>query len=224
MQGKYNEVTTITAQTKLIDSEKLHKIIVGGLVFAVIILIYFVGLNFIDPAGTEIVLENNESSDPILKKEIVVYVSGAVENPGIYKLFEESRVADAISAADGIKSNSNEVWVTKYLNLSNYVEDEQKIYIPFEWDEVDAKNVVKIEQFVDESIQKDSKVLSNKTENLINVNLASQSDLTSLSGIGEVYSTMLINNRPYGSLEDIKSKTEIPDKTLEKIAEKLAFD
>jgi len=51
---------------------------------------------------------------------------------------------------------------------------------------------------------------------LIDVNSASQSELESLPGIGEVYAERIIEGRPYRSVNDLKRVKGIGAKTLDK--------
>ncbi len=51
---------------------------------------------------------------------------------------------------------------------------------------------------------------------LIDINTASQSELDSLPGIGEVYAKRIIEGRPYRSVDDLKRVKGIGGKTLDK--------
>ncbi len=46
------------------------------------------------------------------EEEYVVDVSGAVENPGVYRLPRDSRVNDALMAAGGLSSDADNGWVS----------------------------------------------------------------------------------------------------------------
>ena len=50
---------------------------------------------------------------------------------------------------------------------------------------------------------------------LIDINTASQSELDSLPGIGEVYAKRIIEGRPYRSVDDLKRVKGIGGKTLD---------
>ena len=60
------------------------------------------------------------------KQKIVVHVSGAVNKEGVFELDENSRIADAVQQAEGLKENAD----TKNINLAFKLEDGMKIYIP----------------------------------------------------------------------------------------------
>ena len=57
---------------------------------------------------------------------VVVHVAGAVATPGVIRLRQGSRVADAIAAAGGAIPDAD----VNRLNLALVVEDGQKIYVP----------------------------------------------------------------------------------------------
>lgn len=141
--------------------------------------------------------ENEEKS----KSSIVVDVDGAVNKPGVYELNEGDRVVDAINMAGGLTENA----YTKNLNKARLLVDGEKIYI----------------------LTLDEIVVESKESNLININTASINDLMSLPGIGEVYAKRIIdyrNDKPFGSVEEIKNIQGIGDKTFEKIKELITID
>lgn len=57
---------------------------------------------------------------------------------------------------------------------------------------------------------------------LIDINSASQSELESLPGIGEVYAERIIEGRPYRSVNDLKRVKGIGEKTLDKFRDLVA--
>lgn len=63
--------------------------------------------------------------------KIVVYVCGAVKNPGVYTLEGKARMTDAVQAAGGMKKDAD----LDVINLAQYVSDGQMIRIPTEGEE-----------------------------------------------------------------------------------------
>ena len=60
------------------------------------------------------------------EKKIVVHVSGAVKNPGVYTLADGSRVFEAIASAGGALPEAN----VHALNLAEALFDGRKIIVP----------------------------------------------------------------------------------------------
>ncbi|GIV97142.1 MAG: hypothetical protein KatS3mg057_1799 [Herpetosiphonaceae bacterium] len=75
------------------------------------------------PAAPEDLAEELPAPSPEL---IVVYVSGAVANPGVYRLDEGARVDDVIRAAGGPVADA----ALTRVNLAARIHDEQHIHIP----------------------------------------------------------------------------------------------
>jgi len=144
--------------------------------------------------------------------QIVVDVAGAVEQPGVYKLPSGSRIGDALVSAGGLSASADGEWVASTLNLASEVKDGGKIYIP-------EKNVNNNQS----SIINNQTNLNNQNSKLININTASVSELDSLVGIGEARVQAIINNRPYGSLEELVSKAKIPQSVYDKIKDSLSI-
>ncbi|MCJ7827854.1 helix-hairpin-helix domain-containing protein, partial [Patescibacteria group bacterium] len=129
---------------------------------------------------------------PAEEREIVVLVdvAGAVVNPGVYELHFDARLNDALVVAGGMSSRADRIWVEKNLNLASRVKDGQKIYLPAN----------------DEYQQTDS---GQDSTAKVNLNMATQSGLESLPGIGEVRAKAIIESRPvvtWEKLEDVLSE------------------
>jgi competence protein ComEA len=76
--------------------------------------------------------------DPALDgKPIEVYVTGAVQNPGVYPLHEGDRVEDALAAAGGVTEDAD----TESVNLAERVDDEEKLVIRRQGETPDRINI-----------------------------------------------------------------------------------
>ena len=76
-------------------------------------------------------LGGTRPTDPALPAEdLVVDVGGAVARPGVYRLPEGARVADAIEAAGGYGGTVDAALVDRQLNLAATVRDGEKIRVP----------------------------------------------------------------------------------------------
>jgi len=86
-------------------------LVIGGLLY----------LTVRAPQGQPVQLLPSPTPEPI-----VVYVTGAVNRPGVYRLPLESRVVEAVQLAGGFLSSAN----ISQVNLADKVEDGQQIVIP----------------------------------------------------------------------------------------------
>lgn len=149
--------------------------------------------------------------------EIVVEVAGAVEKPGVYKFKNGDRVDDALIAAGGLSADCDRIWVEKNVNRAAKLMDGQKLYFPAK-DE--HSNVLSARE--SGVYQSDTSSHSNQNEGKTNINTASLKKLDSLPGIGPVYGNNIIEQRPYSNIEELLTKDVIPQKTYEKIKEKIS--
>lgn len=134
-------------------------------------------------------------------KNIYAYICGAVANPGVYRVPEGTRIYEAVELAGGYVEGAD----ISAVNLADKIADGQKVYIPAEGEEP-AVNV---------------DTASSGMASKININTASESELTSLPGIGESRAKDIVNYRTkngfFNSIEDIKNVTGIKEAAFEKI-------
>ena len=134
--------------------------------------------------------------------ELAVYVTGAVQNPSVYYLPEESRVQDALEAAGGPTVNAD----LDRVNLAQRVHDEDRIYFP----EVGEENVP-------------STRTGGSGEGLIDINTASAAELERLPGIGPVLAQSIVDYReahgPFNTIEEIMDVQGIGKGVFEDIRE-----
>lgn len=150
-------------------------------------------------------------------KEIVIHISGAVQNEGIVKLEEGGRIADAIQAAGGMTSEADLTSV----NLAYLLKDGQKIYIPKISDteeEIPVNNAIPVNVIVGNGTEE-----SSNSNTKININTATVSELTKISGVGEKTAMKIVEHREangkFKTIEDIKSVSGIGDAKYESIKE-----
>lgn len=146
------------------------------------------------------------------KRDLMVDVSGAVEQPGVYKLGSEARIEDAIEAAGGFHEQANILFISKYLNLAQKLGDGMKIYVPF----VGEKDT-------DLAVSQNVAGVSASSVKLVNINLASQNDLEALPGIGPTTAGKIISNRPYQSVDDLFNKKIVGKAVFTKIKDQLSI-
>lgn len=153
-----------------------------------------------------VIIEEAASSD---RSNIFVDVEGAVLKPGVYKLTAEARIQDALIAAGGLSQEADREYVAKMINLAAKISDGAKIYVP------------KVGESSTSSIGSAGGV-AGSVAGLININMASQSELESLPGIGPVTATKIIDNRPYSSIDDLLTKKIVGQKVFGEIKEKIS--
>ena len=160
---------------------------------------------------------------------VIVDIKGEVTTPGVYELIKGSRVIDVINEAQGLTSNAN----TRYINLSKILEDGDAIVI-YSNDEIEnASKEEKIEvttpcvcEDVNSAcIENNTNKENNQTSEKININTATQEELTSLSGIGESKAKSIIKYREengnFKSIEDIMKVSGITENLSATLQENL---
>lgn len=125
-------------------------------------------------------------------EQIVVHVCGCVVHPNVYELEMNSRLIDAVKAADGFTENA----AMDYINQAQLLLDGQRIYIPSK-EEIEKGFV--IEDFV--------LMNQNSTNQRMNINRATKEELMTLPGIGEAKAERIIayrNEHKFQTIEDIQ--------------------
>lgn len=129
---------------------------------------------------------NTSSDNPVTSQgldQIVVDIKGDVQTPGLVTLPAGARVADAIAAAGGVTPNADVTGV----NLAERLSDGQMIFIG------------------------NAQSMQLSSDPRINLNLATESDLDSLPGVGPVMAGRIIawreSNQRFHSIEELQ---EVP--------------
>lgn len=154
----------------------------------------------------------NASASARTKKKIMLDISGAVEEPGVYELPEESRVQDAIVAAGGMSEMADRKRIAQDINLAAPLTDGAKLYIPFLGETASAP-----------STASDTSSSSTQTASgPININQASETELDTLPGVGPATAAKIIANRPYQKPEDLVTKKAVGQSVFEKIKDQIS--
>ena len=214
-------------------------LVIVGLAFAIY---YYFDNNKEEIKQEEVKIEKKEKVE--IKQEEIKYVyvdiKGAVNNPNVYKLEENSRVIDVINLSGGLREDAD----TSTINLSKKIKDEMFIII-YTKEEINKykekntstskineelnKNIVIIDENNDAKL--DVKTTTEKKTNSkeeskdvkVNINTASKEELLTVTGIGESKANAIIkyrqDNGEFKTIEDIKNVTGIGDSLFEKIKE-----
>lgn len=156
-----------------------------------------------------------EVADPAA--EIVVYVSGAIRNPGIYALTEGDRIADALKLAGGATEEAD----LDRLNQAVRIQDEMQIHVPRR-----GESSLQAATLPASSASIASSAAT--TGPIVHVNRASAAELESLPGVGPVTSARILDYRAknggFRSKEQLKDLKLISAATFEKIKDRLSVD
>jgi competence protein ComEA len=157
------------------------------------------------------------SGSASMDKDVVIDVSGAVENPGVYTLRGDSRVQDALIAAGGMSEQADRQQIAQNINLAAPLTDGMKLYIPFVGDDLAASG-----DSSNTSSGTSTSVLGSQTAR-VHINTASLSELDALSGVGPVTAQKIIDNRPYQSVDDLVTKKALGQSVFAKIKDQIAL-
>lgn len=162
-----------------------------------------------DTTDTTSALDDKNTS----QKTIVVDVEGAVQKPGVYKLPADSRIQDALIAAQGLGKDADRQKLAKNLNLASKLTDGTKIYISYLGDSTNLQ-----------SPRVQSSETGSGNTGLIDINSASAGELDSLPGIGRTTADKIINNRPYQKIEELLDKKIVGKKVFTDIEGKITIN
>ena len=137
--------------------------------------------------------------------ELIVYVSGAVAAPDVYRLPEGARVKDAVLAAGGLCDDA----ASEDVNLAAPLSDAQHVHIPRIGESPPAATL-------------STPAGQPASGALINLNQANTTDLEELPGIGQAIAARIVAYRtqqgPFQSVEDLQNVTGIGAKLFAKIS------
>ena len=136
-----------------------------------------------------------------------VYVTGAVHTPAVYELAPDSRVEDAIAAAGGATEEAD----VEAINQAAPLSDGAHIHVPSLADHLPTPPPI--------STAAPHTLLSSPgaPAGSVDINSATAEDLQALPGIGPAMAQRIIEERPYGSTEDIMRVKGIGEATFEKL-------
>ena len=174
--------------------------------------------------NTTVIKETMDNMTEISEKieepqRIYVYVCGAVEVPGVYQLEEGSRfVWRQWSFAGGLTADAD----TTCFNLAKQLSDGEQVVILTQ----DETEMLKKEGKPIPGQEKiDTGQSMGSSSNLVNINTATVSELTTVSGIGESRAQAIIayreKNGSFQSIDDIKKVDGIKDGLFSKIKDKI---
>ena len=152
-------------------------------------------------------------TEPAREEPLTVYVTGAVNRPGIVDVPMESRVADAVNACGGALPTAD----MEAVNMAQKLKDGQQVRIP-------EKNMAQPQETVPVGGAGDGKA-SSHPDQLVNINTADEKTLDSLPGIGPAMAKRIIEYRNtegmFQSTEDLKKIKGIGAAKYEKLKDRV---
>jgi len=160
------------------------------------------------PHGSNAYLQKTVSS-----REIVVYVAGAVEKPGLVHLAPDARLDDALKQVSPLKEANLES-----MNPAEKLKDGQKVSVPFKALPISSGSAVGGNPT---NVVGDGTNIGS-TNGKININTAGAAELDKLSGVGPALAERILQYRtehgPFARPEDLENVSGIGAKTYEKMA------
>ena len=146
-------------------------------------------------------------------KEIVVYVAGAVNRPGVVQLAEGARAKDAVDACGGFLPTAD----TNGVNLAQKLKDGMQVTVP--------EKMTAAAQGVTGGAQ--AGATKPLPEGMVNINTADEKELDKLPGVGPAMAKRIVEyrteNGAFQSPEEIKRVKGIGDAKYEKMKDKIAL-
>jgi competence protein ComEA len=225
--------------------KKVKELFNRKLILSIVTMFVIAGLSFVYISNTNKELKKSEVYDLEVEekktnnleieeaiKYITVDIKGEVKSPGVYKIEEGKRVVDAINASGGLTKKA----VTKYINLSKVLKDEDVIIINniSELEKIeDKKNIeeIKINNKSNISVKESDVITNDKSDivkesdsnknTIVNINTCTLEELLSINGIGESKAKSIIEYREnvglFTSKEDIMKVSGIGKSLYDKI-------
>ena len=145
----------------------------------------------------------------------MVYVSGAISQPGVYEAQQGDRLQDAVTAAGGLLPDAD----TSALNMASLVQDEQHYHFPTIDESKDPPlNSPEVSTTNDNQTHTTD---APSPDNPLDLNTATFDQLQELPGIGAVKAHAIVDFRnahgPFGEISEVTTVPGIGPVTLENI-------
>ena len=162
-------------------------------------------------------IENNieyKNKENTISKNVTIYVSGEVNNPGIVTIESDKRLYDAVEKVGGFTENAD----LNKVNLAIKLNDEEHYIIP----KIGEDNIISQDISVN-----NIDTIKNEQTSKININTATIEELDNLPGVGEATANKILNYRQengmFKSIEEIKNVNGIGEKKYVDIKDKICI-
>ena len=148
------------------------------------------------------------------------YITGAVENPGVYEIGPNARLFNLVELAGGLRHDAD----SSKINLAKQVADGDHFHI-----ETVKQNASSSSASTSVAVPAKSGTSSKKGSEtvIVNVNTAGEEELQALPGVGPVLAKSIVEHRKshgsFKSAEDLLDVSGIGKKKLEGMRSRLQF-
>ena len=188
-------------------------------VLLALILVFAGGMKYADLRNSQQVEKENiikqaaggTNAGPKVKEDVIqIYVAGAVQKPGVYRLPSEARVYEAIDMAQSLPTAN-----LKNINLAQKLEDGQAIVVPAIGEETSSDSL-------GGGIISVTASSTMGSSGKVNINTASVQELDEkLPGIGPTLAQRIVDYRklhgPFAKIEDLNNVSGIGDQKYSEI-------
>jgi competence protein ComEA len=159
----------------------------------------------VDGADIVTAAEPTASAGPAGASGSLVEVSGAVVKPGVYRLAHDARIIDAIEAAGGFGPRVDMARADLALNLAAPIHDGEELHVPSRDDASPP------------AASSGAVAPGGASGGLVDLNTATEGQLDALPGIGPATVAKIVAARPFATVDELRSKGVVGEKTLEKL-------
>ena len=156
-----------------------------------------------------------KNKENTISKNVTIYVSGEVNNPGIVTIESDKRLYDAVEKLGGVTQNAD----LNRINLALKINDEEHYIIP----KIGEDNIISQDISVN-----NIDTIKNEQTSKININTATIEELDNLPGVGEATANKILNYREengmFKSIEEIKNVNGIGEKKYIDIKDKICIE
>ncbi len=163
--------------------------------------------------------EQAKTSTPGSDKKIMVYVSGAVLEPGMYELAPNSRALDAVAAAGGLTETADR----ERVNLARRLKDGNQVNVP-SVKQTAARSATQAKAKEGASA---SSAAKGKAAVRVKLNTATAAELEALPGVGPALAqriTAYRQGRRFSSVDDLLKVKGIGKAKLERLRSLVEVD
>ena len=174
---------------------------------------------------------SNVLDNSVEKSIIYVHICGAVKEPGVYMVSDDSRLDDVVTCAGGLTEDA----ASDYINLAQTVIDGQQYFIPTIQDVEGVSRLDYTDSFPATAGNTNTSIAGGETNteknsekeasDSVNINTATREELMTLPGVGEAKAEAILTYREtvsqYETIEDIMKVSGIKEGMFQKIKDRI---